>query len=119
MFDRIRALLHRLHEVNEVDSLTDRDLADLGMSRSQLREFLRMPHDISERVTAMGAIFGVPEAALRRDHGEWVELLTTCGHCTERRTCARVLSLGPEVDPASVDFCGNSEVFATLVPRAA
>lgn len=119
MFDRIRSLIRRLHEVNEVNALTDRDLADLGMTRAQVLDFLRMPQDITERVTAMGAIFGLPEAELKRDHSQWVELLTTCGHCAERGACARVLAIGDMADPAAVDFCGNRDAFLSLAPHAA
>ena len=60
MFDRIRSLIDRLHEVQEVNSLSDRDLDDLGMSREQVLGFLKMPRNICERVTAMGRIFGFP-----------------------------------------------------------
>ena len=41
MFDRIRALIHRLHEMQEVNALSDRDLDDLGMTRDQVLDFLR------------------------------------------------------------------------------
>jgi hypothetical protein len=114
MFDRIRTLLHRLHEVQEVNALSDRDLGDLGMSRDQVLAFLRMPQDITQRVTAMGAIFGIPESDLRRDHGQWVDLLSTCGHCADRGACSRVLALGEMADPARAHFCGNRAVFADL-----
>lgn len=119
MFDRIRTLLHRLHDVKEVNALTDRDLDDLGISRAQVLDFLRMPQDITQRVTAMGAIFGLPEADLRRDHWQWVDLLSTCGHCGERGTCARILALGDMADPDRVTFCCNREVFASLTRHAA
>lgn len=120
MFDRIRALLHRLHDHAEVESLSDRDLSDLGMSRDQLHAFLRMPQDIAERVTAMGAIFGVSEAELKRDHAQWVDLLSVCGHCADRGACSKVLVRGPAAVPASSRFCGNTATFAHLAsPRAA
>jgi Domain of unknown function (DUF1127)/Family of unknown function (DUF6455) len=118
MFDRIRALLARLHQMEEVQALSDRDLDDLGMTRDQVLDFLRMPTDITQRVTAMGAIFGVSEAELRRDHAQWVELLSTCGHCESRGACAKVLALADMADPASVDFCGNSPAFTDLAPHA-
>lgn len=114
MFDRIRSLLRHLHEVQEVNALTDRDLDDLGMTRAQVLDFLAMPTDIAERVTAMGAIFGIPEEVLKRDHGQWVDLLSTCGHCAERGACTRVLDLGDMADPAQAHFCGNRPAFADL-----
>jgi uncharacterized protein YjiS (DUF1127 family) len=114
IFDRIRTLIRHLHDVTEINALSDRDLSDLGISRDQLLDFLRMPQDISARVTAMAAIFGVPEDQLRRNYPQWVDLLTTCGHCADRSACAKVLDRGSEADPAEASFCGNRQVFAHL-----
>ena len=117
MFERIRALMDRLHEVQEVNSLSDRDLNDLGMSREQVLGFLKMPRDISERVTAMGQIFGVPELDLKRNHAQWVDLLTVCGHCADRSACAHVLAKGAEAKPSEAPFCGNRGTFADLAAQ--
>ena len=114
MFDRIRALLHRLHDHAEVEALSDRDLSDLGMSRDQLHAFLRMPTDIAERVTAMGAIFGIPELELKRDHAQWVDLLSVCGHCADRSACAKVLAQAQQAAPADCGFCGNKSAFVGM-----
>jgi hypothetical protein len=119
MFDRIRSLIDRLHEAKEVNALSDRDLDDLGMSRDQLLTFLSMPRDISERVTAMGAIFGVSETELKRDHALWVEILSTCGHCADRSACAKLLAKGNEADASKAAFCGNRGAFADLACYAA
>ena len=119
MFDRIRTLIHRLHEVQEVNALSDRDLADLGRSCDQVLEFLRMPRDIDQRVTAMGAIFGLSDTELKRDHALWVEILSTCGHCADRTACARLLAKGAEAKPGEATFCGNREVFGDLRTAAA
>jgi hypothetical protein len=117
MLDRIRALIRHLHEVAEVNSLTDRDLDDIGISRAQVLDFLAMPRDIAERVTAMGAIFGVPEAALRRDHAQWVDLLSTCGHCIDRGACAKVLARGSATTGSEAPFCSNRDAFEDLAPK--
>lgn len=119
MFERIRALIDRLHEVQEVNALSDRDLDDLGMSREQVLDFLRMPRDISERVPAMGAIFGLSEAELKRDHGLWVDLLSTCGHCADRGACTSLLAKGDMAQPSEATFCGNRAAFGDLSGRAA
>ena len=119
MFTRIRALLQRLVEVQEVNALTDRELDELGVSRAQVLDFLRMPRDTTQRVTAMGAIFGIPEAELTRDHAQWVELVSVCGHCADRHACAKVLAKGDAADPAQVTFCGNREAFTDLSARVA
>ena len=119
MFDRIRSLIHRLHEVSEADALTDRDLDDLGINRDQLLAFLRMPQDITERVTAMAAIFGVPQEDLKRNYPQWIDMLSTCGHCADRGACAKLLAKGSEARPAEATFCGNRGTFADLATCAA
>jgi hypothetical protein len=119
MFDRIRALIDRLHQVQEVNALSDRDLDDLGMSRDQVLAFLRMPRDITERVTAMGKIFGLSETELKRDHGLWVEILSTCGHCADRGACAKLLAKEGAAQPGEATFCGNRGAFADLATYAA
>lgn len=119
MLERIRTLINHLSKVKEINTLTDRDLDDLGMSRSQLLDFLAMPHDISDRVTAMAAIFGVPEEELKRNHAEWIDLLTTCGQCHERTACAQALAHPDETTPASCSFCGNHAAFEALAIHAA
>ena len=119
MFDRIRALVHRLHDEQQINALTDRDLNDLGLSRDQLLDFLRMPQDITDRVTAMAAIFGVPEADLKRNYPQWIDLLTTCGHCSDRGACRKVLDKGSDARPEETTFCLNRPVFAELSQPAA
>lgn len=119
MFDRIKALLHRWHEVQEVEALSDRDLDDLGMSREQVRAFLTLPRDVGDRVAAMGAIFGIPEADLKRDHGLWLDLLETCGHCQDRGACAVALSQGDLTQPRDCGFCPNRGSFSDLAARQA
>lgn len=119
MFDRIRTLIHRLHEVTEANALSDRDLHDLGISRDQLLGFLRMPQDITERVTAMAAIFGVPQDDLKRNYPQWIDLLATCGHCADRGACRKVLDKGAAARPEEASFCGNRAVFADLSHRVA
>lgn len=119
MFERIRAFLEQWKELKEVAELSDRDLDDLGLTRDQLQEFIRIPHDAPDRMAAMAALFGVTEAQLREDHGEYLELLTTCGHCVDRAACALVLDKGELARPSDCAFCPNSRAFAAKVPRAA
>ena len=118
MFDRIRALITRLHDVQEVNALSDRDLDDLGMTRAQLLDFLAMPRDIDQRVTAMGAIFGLSERALKHDHGLWVELLSSCGQCADRAACGKLLAKGDAAAPSEAVFCANRDTFAELASLA-
>lgn len=117
MLDRIRALIDRLHDVQEVNSMSDRDLDDLGMSREQVLAFVTMPHDVTERVIAMGAIFGLPEAELKRNHAQWVDLLSACGHCTDRTSCTRFLAKAEHGQASEATFCVNRGTFSGLADQ--
>ena len=118
MFDRIKTLLQRWHEIQEVEALSQTDLQALGVSRDQLRAFVQMPHDVHERLTAMAALFGVPEDELRRDHAQWIEMLSSCGHCTDRRACSELLARGRLNGPEDAPFCRNRQEFGALSPAA-
>lgn len=119
MFERIKALIHRWDDIREVSTLTDRDLDDLGMTREQLEAFVRMPHDINDRVTAMAAIFDVPETVLRRDQDQWLNLLHTCGTCKERGACKHVLERGARSRAKDAEFCLNAGDFAQMARKTA
>ena len=111
MFNRIKTLIDRWNEVREVGALSDRDLDDLGMSRSQVEAFVRMPHDVPDRVVAMARIFGLDEAEVKANHAEWLELLETCGSCHDREACKLALDRGDLSRPQDCAFCLNAHAF--------
>jgi hypothetical protein len=85
MFQPIRTMIDRYRETRALDALTDRDLADLGMSREQVAHFIRMPADTPDRVVAMARIFGLSEGEIKRDHGEWIDLVEVCAEALTAR----------------------------------
>ena len=118
MFDRIKTLLERWHEIREVETMSDRDIEDLGLTRDQLAHFVRMPSDIEDRVTHMAAVFGLSEVEVSANHAQWVELLEVCGGCTDRVACAHVLAKGADAHPADCSFCRNRASFEALTHPA-
>ncbi len=111
MLQAIRALIHRRREEKAVEALSDRDLADLGMSRAQVLHFLHMPADTPERLLAMARIFGLTEGEVKRDHGEWLDLVESCAACQDRAACALLLAKGTLANPRDAEFCPNRESF--------
>jgi len=118
MLTRIRALIDRWHQLKSLENLTDRDLADLGMSRGQVEAFILMPRDVPDRVARMAALFGIPEAELKANHADYLELLGTCGQCTDRTACARLLQKA-DARPEEAAFCPNTPLYAERSPVAA
>lgn len=116
MLDTFRNFLQRWRELKEVDLLSDRDLADLGMTREQVETFARMPRDTASRMAAMARLFGITAEDLRRDHALYQDMLCTCGTCSDRAACALVLDRGDLARPSDCAFCANAESFAALAP---
>lgn len=111
MLEGFRNFLRHLREMREADALTDRELADLGLSRDQLHFFLNLRPDVPERVAAMARIFGVDEADLRAIHGEYLDILGTCGTCADRGACGVALAEGSLKGPEDCTFCPNWDIF--------
>lgn len=114
MFERFKTALQRWRDLTEVSALSDRELDDIGISRDQLEQFVRMPADVPDRVLAMAAIFGLTEEELRRDTTLWRDLVCTCGACHDRGACALVLERGDLSRPRDCGFCLNAPTFQAL-----
>lgn len=114
MFEKIKALHQRRMNFREVANLSNRELDDLGMSRAQIEAFVGMPQDVPDRVTAMARIFGLSDAEIKAEHVQYVDLLSTCGGCKDRKACKSVLSLGDQARPEDAAFCLNATSFAEL-----
>ncbi|MBU9699586.1 DUF1127 domain-containing protein [Rhodobacteraceae bacterium HSP-20] len=112
MLTRLRAFLDRWHQLKAIETLTDRDLDDLGMTRAQLEAFATMRPDVPDRVARMAAIFGIPESDLKANYADYLELLGTCSHCADRAACSLLLHSGDLARPRDATFCPNAPVYA-------
>lgn len=119
MFTRLRSYMKRQQDMAEINALTERDLNDLALTREQLRTFVSMPVDVSERVQAMAAIFGLSGPQVKRDRGLWLDLQACCGTCNERKNCTEVLERGELSRPRDAGFCPNAADFTQLAEKAA
>ena len=112
--ERIRRLFERHRDLTEVAELSDRELADLGVSRDQAVQLAALPDDVAGRISAMGRIFGLSEAELNRDRAVWLELLAVCNSCRELRACRRLLSRADAATPEDAAFCPNWKQFSKI-----
>jgi len=113
MIERFPEFFRRTRDQHELMGLSDRELADLGVTRAQALELAHLPEDVPGRVQAMGRIFGLSEAELADNRDLWHELLQSCRHCTHLPQCARFLASG-EGTPEQAGFCPNHDEFAAL-----
>lgn len=102
-------------DINDIMAMSERELADLGVSRTEAMQLATLPDEVPARVRAMAKLYGLSADALLSDRRLWHELLNGCNHCADVATCDRFLS-GPAkqepVDIAALTFCPNRESFA-------
>ena len=113
MLEGLKTLFATNADLKEIDALSERDLDEIGLARAQLRHITQMPRGVSERMTAMAAIFGVDADDLQEPRSTYADLLETCSHCNERKACATTLA-NPHAKAETCGFCPNAETFAAL-----
>ena len=111
MLQTLRNFVERWRDSKAVEAMSDRDLAELGMSRDQVINFLRMPPDTPDRVLAMARVFGLSAGDVKADHAEWLDLLETCSHCLNRGACSLTLAKGDLAGPRDASYCPNRAAF--------
>ncbi|MCC5969429.1 MAG: hypothetical protein JJU15_05730 [Pararhodobacter sp.] len=112
MFEWIRQLAKRDSDTAAVAALGARDLADMGVSRDQALTLAAMPVAVSERVRAMGRVFGVSADELARDRRDWVQMVETCAQCRSTSQCRSFMLQDGHPGPNGAGFCPNRETFA-------
>lgn len=80
-------------------------------------DFACMPADVEARVTAMGQAFDLLDRLLRKNPGEWLNLLAACSACPNRKLCANCLEAGTMHALAETGHCPNAARFAALAGR--
>jgi hypothetical protein len=115
----VRDWLARSHRAREIESLSDRDVRELGIDRNTLRELASHPADVPERMSRMARVFGVDPAAIHRQRGRGFDMTMTCGLCRDRKACARELFGDAPSSPERCGFCPNAAAFRNLAAERA
>ena len=118
MLAELQRIFRRHRDLDAVAALTDRELADIGLSREQALHLAALPKDVPERVIAMARIFGVPEDELQRNRAEWMDMLQVCDTCQHLPACQHLLFLEEFAMPESAGFCPNKPVFDRHATKA-
>jgi hypothetical protein len=114
MLDHLSRILHRWTALSVTGGPTDRDLADLGLTRDQADRLANLPRAVPERMAAMAAIFGLSQAELEASCDDWLSLAEACADCRHKGECRRTLDRGPAASRTETDFCPNAAHYAGL-----
>lgn len=114
MLDRLSHILHRWAALSITGGPSEKDLADLGLTREQADRLAQLPRTVPERMTAMAAIFGIPQAVLESHVDDWLGLAETCAACRHKRECRATLAKGPEARREETGYCPNAGHYAGL-----
>lgn len=114
MLGQLSHILHRWAALSVTGGPSDRDLAELGLSREQAHRLAHLPRTVPERMTAMAAIFGLSKADLEANRNDWIALAETCADCRHRGECRSTLAMGAAATPADTGFCPNAGHYAEL-----
>lgn len=93
---------------------SDRELADLGLSRVDYQSLISGKPGTRARLEAMAAQFGVTPEMIDADRGEALEIAECCGHCKHATACDNALALGVDFDPVR---CPNADRYAEMGQR--
>lgn len=98
----------------EIAALSDREISDLGMDRSELLAMAQVPRKLRERMETMALVFGIDPSEVYATRGRNIDLVKTCNQCTELARCAAELSNPANTGPERCGFCPNSAAFREI-----
>ncbi len=90
---------------------TDRDLADLGLSRRDLALLQSGTPGARQRMEAMAAQFGLSPSDINADRGAAIDAAKACAQCGEAKACMAALRLDAVMPEAN---CPNTGLYRAL-----
>ncbi|PWE28163.1 hypothetical protein C4N9_12495 [Pararhodobacter marinus] len=117
MMERFLRMFRLSRDLHEINALSDAELADMGVTRTEALQLVALPDEVPARVAEMARLFGLSMAELMADRRVWHEVLGRCNGCTDPGTCHRFMAReepGASVDTATLTFCPNRATFDEL-----
>ncbi|RUS60193.1 hypothetical protein EGN72_10390 [Pseudorhodobacter sp. E13] len=111
MFDAVKETVARWRAQAQVEAMSDRECADLGVGRDTLRRHAGMPPTVEARMSQMAAVQGVDMSRLRHDRDSYLEAVETCDSCGVTKRCKSFLAR-PDSPAAEAAFCPNSTLYS-------
>jgi hypothetical protein len=113
MFERLREYLERTGPGDEIAALTERDLAEIGVTRDALRIAATAPREVTERMTAMAFRHGLVPDDFDSYRADVAGLVESCAGCASLGACRAYLA-DADAPASEADFCPNHVTYAAL-----
>ncbi len=119
MFAKLMERMARRQRLNTAQDMTDRDLSDLGVTRAQLLNFVKMPEDVLGRMGKMANVFGADLREIQNHRDSYLDAVEACHSCDAQKICRKTLAAqGPSRPRAEdIDFCPNAALYAASVQK--
>lgn len=100
----------------EIDALSEHELNDIDLSRSELMVVATAPAEVIARQTAMARRFGLDAGDFNENRHDMVAAVEACLRCGATRQCKTHLS-GSAGPAAAMAFCPNGDLYADLAAK--
>ena len=115
----VKGWIDRVQAENTLAQMSQRDVADLGLSRADLRDVLDLPSDTAGRMERVAVAYDVSGWQAKAGRVQALEMIRVCGHCDQRDKCRRALQDAAPKTMATFDFCPNQHAYRTIASRPA
>ena len=119
MFAKLMDRMARRKRLSTAQNMTDRDLSDLGVTRAQLLNFVKMPDDVLDRMGKMADVFGADLRKIQNHRESYLDAVEACHSCDAQKICRKTLAAQGPNRPKSedIDFCPNAALYAASVQK--
>jgi len=117
--ERFRDWVERKRLAREIAELSNREVMDLGLNRSELQVLTEVPRRVRTRMEAMARVFGADPLDIYLERWRNVELVNACHNCTAEAECAAQLAKPKMTRAALCSFCPNAGAFTQMAARRA
>lgn len=109
----LKDMRERRRAVREVDTLSPRDLEEVGLTRGELRELVQTPGEIITRQMEMAFRHGLTDRDFAKHRHDYAAMVLICRDCRSVDTCRHFLA-APNAPLTEATFCPNAESYRDL-----
>ena len=110
---KLRDFLSRERTRAEIEAMSDREVADIGLDRSDLYSFAATRPQMRMQMLRMAEKFGLAEEEVSRPRWRALECVHTCRTCSQPNACFRYLTGGGD-GTFGPDDCPNSDAYREI-----